>query len=152
MSTAAQVRAAWKSRIFDNATIQAMTTKIYDKTMQRDGTTSQLALLKYEQDYNWMEYVVQRYPNGGAIGQRRFEYVVTVRMHRELEPNSTNHVAVLDDMETLSGLVITELGATWNSTVDRWLDVASEPSIDEIDVSGKRVVLVAQDFRAEKYI
>jgi len=36
--------------------------------------------------------------------------------------------------------------------VDRWLDVASEPSIDEIDVSGKRVVLVAQDFRAEKYI
>jgi len=58
MSTAAQVRAAWKSRIFDNATIQAMTTKIYDKTMQRDGTTSQLALLKYQQDYNWMEYVV----------------------------------------------------------------------------------------------
>ena len=152
MSTAAQVRAAWKSKIFDNATVQKITTSIYDQRMERDGSTSQLALLKYEQQYNWIEYTVQRFPNGGAIGQRRWEYIVTVTLHRELLPNSDNHELTLDNMETISSLVISQLGYTWNSTVDRWIDVASEPSIDELDIGGKRIVLVAQEFRAEKFI
>ena len=152
MSTTAQVRSAWKTKIFDNATIQAITTNNYDRRMEIQGTTSQLKLLKFEQAYNWMEYTVQRFPNGGAIGQRRFEFVVDVKMHRELEPNSDQHKATLDAMDTLSGLVISELGYTWNNTVDRWLDVAAEPTLDEIDVAGKRIVLVAQEFRAEKYI
>ena len=152
MSTAAQVRAAWKTKIFDNATVQKITTSIYDQRMERDGSTSQLALLKYEQQYNWIEYTVQRFPNGGAIGQRRWEYIVTVTLHRELLPNSDNHELTLDNMETISSLVISQLGYTWNSTVDRWIDVASEPSIDELDIGGKRIVLVAQEFRAEKFI
>lgn len=152
MSTAAQVRTAWKAKIFDNATVQAITTSIYDQRMERDGSTSQLALLKYQQEYNWIEYTVQRFPNGGAIGQRRWEYVVTVTLHRELLPNSDNHEVTLDNMETISSLVISQLGYTWNSTVDRWIDVASEPSVDELDIGGKRIVLVAQEFRAEKFI
>ena len=152
MSTAAQVRTAWKTKIFDNATVQAITTSIYDQRMERDGSTSQLALLKYQQEYNWIEYTVQRFPNGGAIGQRRWEYVVTVTLHRELLPNSDNHEVTLDNMETISSLVISQLGYTWNSTVDRWIDVASEPSVDELDIGGKRIVLVAQEFRAEKFI
>lgn len=152
MSTAAQVRTAWKTKIFDNATVQAITTSIYDQRMERDGSTSQLALLKYQQEYNWIEYTVQRFPNGGAIGQRRWEYVVNVSLHRELQPNSDNHEITLDNMETISNLVISQLGYTWNSTVDRWIDVAAAPSVDELDIGGKRIVLVAQEFRAEKFI
>lgn len=152
MSTISQVRTAWDTNVFQNASITAITDKIYDERMERNGTTSQLARLKYGQEYNWIEYLVDRFPSGGQIGQRRWEYVVSVSMYREILPDGTNHTATIDNFETLQDLVVTGLGVTWGGAVDLWLDVESAPDKDEIAISNKRVLVLSQSFRAEKYI
>lgn len=150
--TTAQVRTAWDTNVFTAATVIAITDKIYDKRMDRGGSTKEISLLKYKQEFNWIEYTVQRFAQGGMIGQRRYEYLVRVNVCREVDPDSTNHNDCLDALDTIEGLVISALGVTWGSTVDLWQDVSRAPSIDEIEISGKRIIVCSQEYRAEEYI
>lgn len=149
MSTAAAVRTAWNSNVFSNSSVTAITDKVFSRRMDTEG---EFARLRYGQEFNWIEYIVQRSPIGGQIGARRWEYQVEVVVNRELDPNSTNYIAALDAHETIASLVISELGSTWGATIDRWIDVSDLPSRDEIEVNGKRVVSVTQIYKAEKYI
>lgn len=150
MSSAAAVRATWQSQIFDNASVTAITDKIYSRLMP--VAKSKIELLRYEQEYNFIQYIVQRFPRGGHIGKRRWEYVVEVEVYRQTDPDGSNFNACIDAQETIASLVISELGSTWDGDVDVWLDVPREPRIDEVEISGKRVIVATQEYRAEKYI
>lgn len=154
MSTAAQVRTAWDTNVFQHSSIQAITTKIYDREMRKDegSSKSQYNLLRFGQEINFIEYVVTRFPNGGEVGARRYQYQVEVSYYRELEKDSTNHNAVIDAFESIDTRVIDGLGFTWGATVDFASQDFESPSIEQITIEGKQVLKVSRVYEAEKYI
>lgn len=152
MSTAAQVRTVWNTNVFQHASIQAVTTKIYDREMRKDGLKSQLALLKQDQTINFIEYIATRHPDGGEIGSRRYLYTVAVNVYRELGKDSTGYTQALDTFEAIDARIIAGLGLTWSGTVDFASQEFDGPSTEEIEIEGKTVLQVSRLYRAEKYI
>lgn len=157
MSTAQQVRDAWNTNVFLDASVQAVTTQIYDREMVKDisgdlTAFSQKALLLFGNEYNWIEYPTVKYDDGGLIGQRRFFYRVNVIYYRQTDPDGSNYVASMDLMNTIQGLADSALGVTWGGTVDKALPISGQPQINTVSIKGVRLVRVQREFLAEKYI
>jgi hypothetical protein len=157
MSTAAAVRAAWKEKVFDDASVLAVTTKIYDEELPKDFTGNrtanhQLERLRYQQEYNFIEYLVTKYDSGGVIGATRYLYRVNVILNRETTPDGGNVNVTKDLMNTIQGLMVSALGVTWNSTVDRYLPLSGQPTENFYSIKGKRLFRSRREFVGEKII
>ena len=128
MTTPAQVRAAWKAKVFDHATVQALTSKIYDFDLQSlaEVSSAHLALTKFETEINFIQYQVQKRrawkqssQSGGTKVQSE-QFVVTVRyiLDAKMDTSGTNYNALETNLDTICGLVNSSLGITWNGTVE----------------------------------
>lgn len=122
MSTAAQVEAAWKTNIFDNATIQTITDKAYPYEIT-ETSESEVARLFEDTEINFFQYLVgrgQRYgASAGSAGQIvLYDYTIEISYFRESEPSGANWTAVRDAFDTIFSLHLTTLGSTWSGTVD----------------------------------
>lgn len=156
MSTAAQIRTAWANNVWNNASITAITTKIYDREMPKDitgaqTTNSQKERLLYSYKYNFIEYVITKHDDGGAIGQRKYSYDVNVLVNRQTDNDGTEHNACIDTLNTIFNVVNTNLGTTWQGTVDRWLPLSGQPQINFYSIENVRIIRARRVFRAEKY-
>lgn len=140
MTTLAQIRAAWNTKIWTNATVTAITDKIYDYDVTTDSTFEQ-SKLRYNQEHNAFIYVCSKYERLGMMGTKYEEFEVDVRYYRKADVAGANHKIVLDTFETIIGLVRTELTHTWNSTVGAYRTQSSIPTISQILLEGLPVWL-----------
>lgn len=152
MSTAAQVRAAWETNVFQHSTVQALTTKIFDYSVETDGAKKKFAELREDTEINFITYTVIRYPDGGAIGARRYRYVVTVQINKQADTSSTAFNSAIDAGETIDARVIQGLGSSWSSTVDNGEVLSTEPVIEEVEIEGRRVARLTKTYTGIKYI
>lgn len=117
MTTSAQVRAAWDSRIWQHATAQAITDRIFDFDLNL-ASTKEVARLRKDQEFNFFLYLVSRAERIRPMGQTEQTFNVDVSYYLEVDTEGDNFSAVVDTIETISGLVASQLTTSWNNTVD----------------------------------
>lgn len=136
MSTSAQVQTAWEDAIWENATILAITDKIYgfDITTISEAETQRLS---YQGEINYFQYLIRRSSQyTGTASQAEYRFTVDVTYTLVHDVGGENWKAVRDAFETLIGLVRSSLGATWTQTVDFWREQEGPPEIVQIDFDG----------------
>ncbi len=142
MSSSSAVASAWNLFVFENATIQAITSKIYAFEVDK-GSEAALAQAMEGQKVNFIEYVVTRTPVAYELGnatEAQFEFLVEIRYTLEQQTvgetiGGTNHIAMRDFYDTLLGVVSSSLGQTWNGTVDYFEYPTEQPQITAEDVA-----------------
>ncbi len=120
------IRAAWKAAIFDSATIQAITSKAYQFDLLANvASISEDAMMFHNQKINFFTYTTSRRSETGSIrgtntSAARYQYSVRVDYHlfKDVSEPDFNFNTSIDRLEALDDLVLSELGKTWNSTVD----------------------------------
>ena len=117
MTTIAQIKSAWSAAIWTNATITAMTDKIYAYDITTDST-KEFAKLRYQQQINAFTYEVFLAEQMRIMGQIKQQFDVKVTYYLQADVAGANHALVLSRFETLNGLVRSSLGSSWTSTVD----------------------------------
>lgn len=122
MTTAAQIRSAWETYVFQNSDISAITSKYY-KTEVTQESEAEVALGYNDSQINFFEFVVTPQQSevnqiSGSANSRLQTFLVEVRYTKYAEPNGTAFNDVIDALETLIDTVRTSLGATWQGLVD----------------------------------
>lgn len=117
MSTLAQVRAAWDTKIWANAAISAITDKIFGFDLNL-VSTKEVARLRYNQEVNFFLCLITKAERLRPMGQVEQTFTAEVRYYRNIDTSGANFAVATDAIETVSSLVDSQLGATWNSTVD----------------------------------
>ena len=137
MSTAAQVRSAWNSKIWTNANITALTTKIYAFDMVTMATISKKhdRKLREAREYNFIQYRVSKARKYEMTGQIVYEYPVTIQYFRQADIDGGNFNAIEDAFETIFTYVRSELDDNWNSTVDYYRTQEERPDISEFIIN-----------------
>lgn len=147
MTTLAQIRSAWLANIWNHATIQAITTKIYNYDITLDSTF-EYSKLRYNQEFNAFVYIVTKYERLGFGGTKYDEFEVEVRYYRKADVEGNNFNTVLETFETLFGLVRTQLSHTWGGTVGAYRTQESAPTLSQVTLEGVPVWLGTYKFFA----
>lgn len=154
MSTQSQVRSAWNSAIWSNATITAITPNIFNYDVLREYQTSvkEYAALKHVQETNFITYIVSRAQRIRIMGQVEQKFSVEIRVYKEADVEGTNFNAVLDTFETIDSLVVSQLGNTWSSTVDFYSLQESAPEVTKVALDGVPVWLGTYTYTGVKNV
>lgn len=140
MSTIDQVEAQWDALVWAHATIQAITTKIL-KYEHTDASETEVEDLYYGEIVNFFECIITRSYGARKIGSsQRAEniYLVEIRYTKEKDTEGESYRDVIRAIETINTLVETQLGLTWNNTVDYFNRQDSSPTITESKVAGRQ--------------
>jgi hypothetical protein len=143
VSTPADIRTAWNTKVWQHATIQAITTKIYAFEISDDSET-EAALLSFAQRIRFIEYVCSRSiasqeMGGSSRGNCNFPVEVryTLEKVKPGDPfDGAGFNAVIDFFTTLIALVQSELAPSWNSTVDYFEFQDGAPEVTTQEVAG----------------
>ena len=95
----------------------------------------------YNQAINFFTYLVNRTRvtqeiRGASSSVQRYEFDVTVNyyLQKDLTDSAQNYNNVIDRLETVDGIVISGLGATWSSTVNHYeMSGILTPTLIELD-------------------
>lgn len=140
MSTSGEVRAAWDSKIWTNATITALTTKIYDYDITT-GSTKETAKFYHNQEINFITYLVNRTQRLRLMGQVEQTFNVEIRSYKKADTDGVNYNDLITQFETIDSLIISQLTSTWDDTVDYYTIQSSVPEISLITLDGIQVWL-----------
>lgn len=151
MSTQAQVRAAWKAAVFDDAAVQAISDAAYDYDYT-ERTQKERGLLRTGQQVNFFTYLVTRTPREQATGGLNYLYEVEVNYYRAKYRDGINYSAVNDVFETITDRVIAGLDYHWSNTVDFSRLPENQPEITDLEVAGQDCWRVSQIYTARKFI
>jgi hypothetical protein len=142
VSTSAEIESAWTAAIWTHADILSLTDKIhlYEVTTESEKEN---ALLYSGTKVNFFEVLTGRGQNynesSSRLGQTiQYNYLVEINYYRELDTTGENFRAIRDAFETLLGLVISELGDNWDSTVEFWKPDNAIPRIAEVLINNKK--------------
>lgn len=155
MSTAAQVRAAWLDNIWNHATVQAYTTKIYDYDITA-RSQKEAAKFYHNTSINFFSYITTRGHEVKEMGGSslsaiaHFNYQVEIRAYLQADTDGSNFSAVIDRLGTIDGLVVTQLGKTWDSTVDFYRPQQEPPTLNLIELDGRPVWLGVYRYFAQR--
>ena len=142
MSTSAAIRSAWNTGVWTNATVTALTTKIYAYDLIASlKSKPEATLMYYNQAINFFTYLVTRSRitqevRGASTNVSRYEYEVAVFYHlqKDLTDSAQNYNNVIDRLETVDGIVLSGLGATWSNTVNYYeMSGTLAPRLIELD-------------------
>ncbi len=135
MTTSAAIDAVWLSTIWNSATIQALTTKIFQYDIIQDSETE---IVKFYQDGEVNAFMALTSQSAKYIGASvtSTEIQVAVDYFRQKDPSGANWTAARGNMETLYNLVVSALGTTWGSTVAFWVGQEKPLEITETDIKG----------------
>ena len=149
MSTSTLIRAAWKTFVFDQDDIQAITPNIYDYDITQNSQ-HELKKLRHDQEINFITYTVSRTTIGELIGARTYKYRVEVNCFREVDRTGSNYKAASDLFETITDNVVTTLGTSWSSTVDFYTLPTEPPRTAQVTIGTKQVWRSTQIYTAQK--
>jgi hypothetical protein len=118
MSSSSSVRDAWQTKIWDNSTVLAMTSKIflYDVTVDSSFNVAELY-----------------YAEPSEMPKVNFFLCLT---NRRQQPQIMGNI-LIDRMEAVDDLVRTSLTGTWNSTVD-YYDGGTPQAISVVTIDDKK--------------
>ena len=142
MTSSASIRAAWKTGIFNNAAILAITPKAYAfDIIANIASISEDSLLYHEQQINFFTYIASRKSETGSIrgsntAASRFSHTIeiTYNLKKDIGEADFNYNALIDRLEIVDDLVLSELGKTWSSTVDYYeLTEFSPPTLKTLE-------------------
>lgn len=128
------IRTAWEDKIFEHATVQAWTTNFFSYDVTKEFE-KEVSLFLFATEINFFVFLVNRFREEGKSNRASFTYPVTIKYHLEVDPDGLNYNRVLDRLESLDSLVISQLTRTWNGTVDFYRS-QSDPismSIEQLD-------------------
>jgi len=116
MSTNADVRTAWAAQVLANINSG---TNSYTYQIQRSKLGGKL-LEKgyYNKIVDFYEYSVESVKLHKLMGKFQTVFTVKIRHTIEADQSGDNYTALQDSFQTINGLVITNLGLSWSSTVD----------------------------------
>jgi hypothetical protein len=148
MSTPAQIRAAWAAKVWAHSSIKALTTKIYNFDLESvaELSTAHKSLMYYNQRINFFQYRVTKARQFGLSGGKvMYKYPVVIRYYREATIDLDGSVfnAVEDAFETLFTAVQSQLGTSWNNTVD-YYEIQVEPASVDATLLDDKLVWVGQ--------
>ena len=155
MSTPAQIRAAWLAGIWNHATVQAYTTKIYDYDITLKSQ-KEAAKFRHNTLINFFTYLTTRghqFPEIGGLSSSaivHFSYQVEIRHYLEAGTEGDNFNAVIDRLAAIDGLVVTQLGSTWDGVVDFYRPQQEPPTVTLIELDNKSVWLGVYRYFAER--
>jgi len=123
MSTSSSVRDAWQSKVWQNSTVLAMTSKIflYDVTVDSSFNVAELYYAEPSEmpKVNFFLCLTNRRQQPQIMGNILYTFEVRVQYYLQQEDvSSTTYNTLIDRMEAVDDLVRTSLTGTWNSTVD----------------------------------
>lgn len=122
MTTNAQVRTAWQTQVFANinAGANSFPYELWPETRRRRDAGV------YNRKVDFWIYSVRHRINNLLMGGEEQHFEVEIVRTLENDTEATAYNLVIDDFNTtLYSLVKTNLGDTWQGTVDYW-----EPPID----------------------
>lgn len=140
MSTPAQIRAAWKTSVWDNQTAKNITEKIYDYDVTQDSQTEiERFFFRDPEDIttdliNFFTYLTRRNVETiGLCSQVRYNHIVEVHYYLEAKPDGSSYNQLIDAMVSIEDLVESQLDKTWSDTVDFYeLDAVEKPEVIEL--------------------
>jgi hypothetical protein len=141
---------AWVNNVFRAKAVTDFTPIVYPYLKPISGSSGQRADLKHDQEYNFIQFAVSEYENGGFIGCINTGYTVQVQCIRDAKPKSDKFNDPIKLMRCIEILHRTALGTTWGGTVDRSLVLTGQPQRSEIIIGGRRCIRVIRDFNAER--
>ena len=158
MSTAAQVQAAWVSAIWQHATITAITDKIYGYEVTT-ASEKEVNNISFDQGINFIEHVTTRTPGQrelGGQGSALCTFLVEVRYTKEkYKPGDAFDGDAFTDVrnffDTLVGLIESELGSNWDSSVDYFDYPDAGLELIEQEVAGRACWRGIQRFQGVQY-
>lgn len=151
MSTQAQVRAAWESKIWQHPDILTITPKIFAAEIKVDSQ-KEAASLRHENKVNCFSYVVRRYPSYQVGRVQMLAFQVDIRYLIWADTEKKNYNKALDAIELVETLVRTELGYTWGGTVDHYTLQEGPAVMELIAIGGEPVHQVTYSFEGIKKI
>lgn len=147
--TISAVRSAWNTNVFQHATVQAMTGAILDDGFTA-GSKTELSRLKDDQLIHFIQFIVTKAEIPGLIGARQYRYNVELSYYIQADTDGDNYTAAIDNLETIDGLINSELGVTWDGTVDLMEEADVSLAIEQIEIEGLPVWRFTQPYTAIK--
>lgn len=151
MSTCELVREAWNSNVWRNDIIQALTSKIVDHELRFDSS-NQSAAIRHGLEVNYFQYLVTWTQQILVMGQIRRNFEVLVRRVIKAEVNGDSYKRAITDLETVAGLVVSELGGSWSGTVDFYNQQNIPAQVRADTINGEPVWVAEMRFSAFKNI
>ena len=135
--TSAQVRDAWQAAVWAHPDVLAITPRIFLFDIAPDGQ-GQVAQLYHQTRVNFFTCVVRRATEVLAFRQARYTVQVQVAYYlQQTDVPGTTFNTVVDRLEAVDALVLSQLGVTWAGTVDVYQG-GSPSDVTETLVDGKQ--------------
>lgn len=142
MSTPSDIRSQWATDVWADASVSALTSRIYDYDITQQSGFEK-AKLRHGQEVNFFTYLCTRgwrnrgLGSAGPMSTNRFIYYlhrVEVNYYLEYDTSGANFNNVIDRLVTVETAVQANLGTSWSTLVDFYrLDEVREPTIVTID-------------------
>jgi hypothetical protein len=155
MTSIPDVETVWSEKIFQHEDLLAISSNVIDHEYRQDSNAELEELYQEGTDgigrLNFWEYVITKAEEVTEVGgQSRPQYQFNVDVQYTLEQDvaGTAQKIVVEAIETLCGLVRSELGGTW-STLDAKIanQVTPEP-VQKDEINGTTVLRQAVRFTA----
>ena len=117
LPTQADVRSLWAANIATNNTILGYTHLIYNRDLN-DASLFEDGNLRYNQQINFMNYIVRRWVISKINGVYEARFLIEVFYTKEADPAGDAYNAVLDCMESVESVVESVLGSRWLGLMD----------------------------------
>lgn len=149
MTTSAAVRSAWNSSVWQHATVQALTPKIYDYDVTLEST-KELSKMLHNQVVNCFTYLVTRAQRLRVMGQVEQTLKVEITYFREYDTAGTAWKACVDAFETIDARVVAGLSGTWGGVVDYYQLQSDAPNISLQQIGGRSVWVAKYTYQGIK--
>lgn len=135
MTTSAAIDAVWLSTIWNSATIQALTTKIFQYDIVQD-TEAEISKFYKDGEVNCFVALTSQASRYIGTSITRTDISVTVDYYRQKDASGAHWTEARNNIETLYALVVSALGFTWGGTVSFWEGQDKPVDISETDIKG----------------
>lgn len=131
LATPEDIRAKWREKIWNHASILAITDKVLEQDLT-EVTHKELAKLRFNQRINFFSFRVLQSLEQLLMGKYRLRFSVELSYTRYADPDGANYNLVCDTIATLQLLALTELGSTWGGLVANGEPQEGPPSVSVI--------------------
>lgn len=133
MLASSEIRDVWKEKVFRNSEILSLTDVLIEHDIV-ESSHKEISSLRYETKINFFGFRVRRALEVLTMGKYRLLFFVDVSYTKWADPDGRNYNEVLDGIEKLQEVALTELGSTWNGLLASAQPQETPPSISVITI------------------
>lgn len=144
MTTSTAIETVWDTSIWQHASILAITSKLI-KRPQGSLSEKEYQSLYTAKRLNFIEALTTRTQRSNELANvlgraTTYDFLVQVNYYKDYEDDTIGQAweSVRNFYETLYPLVVSELGNTWDGTVELWKPQDGQPEITNLQIDNKR--------------